>query len=858
MASKEHDKILQIFEKEDVGLLGSKVAVERLRKYEAERHEQLKSFGLATDDDPYRFSRRTIRAWDRVQEAWKKKPDSSEADRLAVLAELQTKLSGKFGDPDLFRWLAKEENKGLWSGSEVVAKVAHLNTVEKELKRRSPNATFTPPDAVHHPRWLMYEPKNGSNLRNYELHSNGYEVTLDVPLLQKKPAGLEEINQVFTLCPSSQFSHPRFEGTDKVVRVSYQTAGQDFIADLKSSEVLFSRQYLENRNDEQLLEGDIGSVWLKVVLDIDYKAPKDWLDARGKIARSGAVEHFKTSLATNSKFEKEVVSGTRVLSIDLGLRSFAACSVFELVDEKPKQLCFSIHGKPNLWAKHERSFLLELPGESSPTTEVEDARATASKELRRIKQEINKLKSISRLVLSQTPEDRLAAINDIELEFLAPDEASTFDQCFQEQIRSLKLCTDVETDNWAKCIKESFTVIEELLGKEISQWRKATRRKVTEYGATRLGRDYQGGKSAWAIEYLTNVRRTLQAWSLHGRRSGEIRRADRGSQGTFAARLLDHINALKEDRIKVGSDLIVQAARGFVRGIGDRWEQRFKPVRFIFMEDLARYRFKVDRPRRENSQLMRWAHREIRRQVEMQAEIYGILVGDTGAGFTSRFYAKNHAPGCRCQVLTVKDMKSPVFLQRLIEEGIADTIESLKPGMRIVRDGGPDFITLDRDRKPIVIHADINASQNLQRRFWTRHGDPYRLTAIKVNVNGRDAYYCDSTGKRLTGALEEAYGSKYICLMLAADGNGFVVENLKKAQWQRVVGQNAVDDEESSSEDELGLEFHDDFAEVQKEGGRETFFRDPSGRLLNPNRWFLSKEYWGRVKSQIAASLKRQ
>jgi IS605 OrfB family transposase len=392
----------------------------------------------------------------------------------------------------------------------------------------------------------------------------------------------------------------------------------------------------------------------------------------------------------------------------------------------------------------------------------------------------------------------------------------------------------------------------------VSQWRKATRNRAAVYGKKQTGRDYMGGKSSWAIEYLTNVRKALQAWSLHGRRSGEIRRADRSRQGTFAAKLLNHINSLKDDRIKAGSDLIVQAARGFVRGVGGRWERRFEPVRFIFMEDLARYRFKVDRPRRENSQLMRWAHREIRKQVEMQAEIYGITVGDTGAGFTSRFYARDHTPGCRSQVLTKEDMQSPLFLQRLIDEGIASTIEAFKPGMRIVRDGGPDFVTLDRDRKPIVIQADINAAQNLQRRFWTRHSDPYRLTAIKVNVQGNDAYYCDSTGKRLTGAFKKVYGSEYICLVPAEDGNGFEVQPLRKSQWQQVVGKKATDDEESPSEDELGAAFQDDFVEVQREGGREVFFRDPSGKLLRSDRWYLSKEYWGRVKSQIVACLKRE
>ena len=114
-------------------------------------------------------------------------------------------------------------------------------------------------------------------------------------------------------------------------------------------------------------------------------------------------------------------------------------------------------------------------------------------------------------------------------------------------------------------------------------------------------------------------------------------------RGTFAARLLDHLSAIKDDRVKTGSDLIVQAARGFRPDSHRGWVKRYQPCQMILFEDLPRYLFRTDRPRRENSRLMRWSHREIFAQTTMQGEVYGIGADTTGAGFTSRFHARTGA-----------------------------------------------------------------------------------------------------------------------------------------------------------------------------------------------------------------------
>ena len=39
----------------------------------------------------------------------------------------------------------------------------------------------------------------------------------------------------------------------------------------------------------------------------------------------------------------------------------------------------------------------------------------------------------------------------------------------------------------------------------------------------------------------------------------------------------------------------------------------------------------------------------------MQAELYGILVDTTGAGFSSRFHARTGAPGCRGKIFSTEN-----------------------------------------------------------------------------------------------------------------------------------------------------------------------------------------------------------
>ena len=833
--------------------------IPRLRAYEAARHEELKRVAEATDARPFRIGRRTIRAWDRVREAWLGPRGTTREGRLAVLAELQTRLSGRFGDPDLFRWLAEDGREDLWRIDDPLPALARLNALERLLERKRERALYTPPDASLHPRWTNYEPKGGSNLRNYELVVDRGRVTVKLPLLTRADGGLVEASFDVPLAPSGQLASPGWNGqTGKARRLLFRSAHQDFSAAPGGSEILLDRRHLENREPAQLAAGDVGRVWFKLVLDVDSQAPGDWLDGRGRPATPALVHHFNTGRARKSRHTHALEPGLRVLSVDLGVRTFAACSVFELVAGQPESgLAFLADEELDLWARHERAFLLSLPGEAADA-KVRAARNRAYDEMGTIRRDVQRLRGLLRLSAKETPDDRRAALDDLrhslEEEWSA-GRPSAFSLAILEPLGA---ALEAPPAKWEAEVTKRFREAEAVLGERVHRWRQHTRPRADAPEDRRNRRAYLGGKSVWVVEYLTGVRRLLQGWSLHGRQARQINRADREKQGVFAARLLDHVNSLKKDRVKAGSDLIVQAARGFVPHLTEHWIKRFEPCRLILLEDLVRYRFRTDRPRRENSQLMRWNHRQILAEVEMQAGLYGIVVGTTGAGFSSRYHARTAAPGCRVRRLSAEDLESPWIGKRLewLSEELGIAAEAFSPGVSVPWEGGEELATLSPHAGAVTVHADLNAAQNLQRRLWTRHGDAYRISALEVRQNGATLWYPDRDGVRLRGALAALVGGDgYARLVTAADGEGFCLEGITSSQWRRGTGARAESGDEEGL-DEVEAELVDAAGDdVERGAGRQVFFRDPSGLVLRPDRWYEGKEFWGRVRRRVAAAL---
>ena len=168
------------------------------------------------------------------------------------------------------------------------------------------------------------------------------------------------------------------------------------------------------------------------------------------------------------------------------------------------------------------------------------------------------------------------------------------------------------------------------------------------------------------------------------------------------------------------------------------WIQKYDPCHVIVFEDLSRYKFKLDRPKQENTKLMQWAHREIVEEVKRQAALYGISVFDSlDASFSSRFYHISDAPGIRCDRLTKNNFDSEGKLNKGIKESLPEKMlpfaDDLKVGSLVPSKIGSIFATLNEKKELILVNADMNAACNLQKRFWERHTHLYRIATVNVS-----------------------------------------------------------------------------------------------------------------------------
>jgi hypothetical protein len=647
----------------------------------------------------------------------------------------------------------------------------------------------------------------------------------------------EQVLEQLAVAASGQMSDIELarDGTRRLVRYT-TTSGERLQAKLGSGDLLLDRDHARNRPIEQVADGDLGPAWLKLALGIEPLLPAGWEERR-----PAALDHFRTAAGKASKHRERVQAGVRVLSVDLGVRSFAACAVFELTEQAPAgRLAFPI-ADLGLVAVHERSFLLELPGERADSA-TELWRERTGEELRRLRRGLSRCRHVRQLVGLEGEARQLAlgAVRDS----LAGVDPWPFEE---------KLLAELETDAevllpiWDDKVKAIFGRWRSTYGLELSAWRQRTRAPSP---------DKRSGKSIWSIQHLTDARRLLQGWSLLGREAGDVRRLDRG-RGVFAADLLAHLDGLKEDRIKTGADLIVQAARGYRRDEKGRWEQAYAPCRLLVFEDLARYRMRTDRPRRENSQLMRWAHRAIVGEVEMQGQLYGLHVTDVSAAFSSRFHAASGAPGLRCHALTRRDLADP-FMRELLTREVPDFDPAqAAPGDLVPLPGGELFVAPAADGGLVRLHADLNAAQNLQRRFWTRHGEAFRLPARRMTINGQERWVPQRLGERLKGALG-GYG------MLEPTGHesgSCRWRPLSPAAWRRLAGGQAEEAEEpvaadtDAPEDERLAELEDELLERSSEV--VVFFRDPSGIVLPDGLWYPMETFWSIARTKTMAALRR-
>ncbi|WP_461395623.1 type V CRISPR-associated protein Cas12b [Deferrisoma sp.] len=841
-------------------------ALAAIRRYEEERTLALERLAEGLGAAPrYRVGFRELRGWPRVREWLLAHPGAPLDERKRFLAQLQAENPRKFGGAELLAWLAHPDQDWLvrHPAGDAVQTVAERNYLERLLERTRQHPVFTFAEAREHPRFAEFDPPKNQNQPPYDLASpEPGKLTLTIRLLTPAdgdPSGpLEEQDFTFLLAPSGQARGAvveevrtgRTRGTrrDLVLRRRTQDRLGETAATVAGAALLFDRGHTERTGEEALADGAVGPVYFKVALDVVPEAGEEAFRNR-KTTKAWFDSSLGERISAKGR-DRAPTAPTRVLAVDLGLRSAAAIAVYEV--EPATGADGAVSATPAY--RLERSAVLRLPGEETDKDELA-RRREADDELFAVRREIRRLGTFRRICLMETPEERREALAALR----ADDEASGERFPFRdEDLAELWGVAGAPTPRWRDAAFRLYREAERRLGERIAQWRRRTRELRTR----------GGGKSAWAVEHLERVYRTLLAWHRHQPPwRPEVQRLDRERFGSVARRLREHFVNLREDRAKTTADLIVQAARGLVYEDG-RWTQRFDPVDLIVFEDLTRYRFRTDRPRAENRQLMRWMHREVRRLAEMQAEEYGIAVAETGAAFSSRFDATTGAPGVRCRALTAEDVAqlqagaAPWLVPALEAVGIPP--EEVRPGT-LVPTGTGELLAYLKAGGLGVKHADINAAQNIGRRYITGHSDPVRLAVRPLETRDHGTVYVNpAPGKRLQGAL----GAAAVALVSCGDGaDGYELRGFRTVAEcarfldvsRQALGAGVEDAEESggtrqdASDADLELDAIEE-AQAERMGERTTFFRDPSGQVAG-GRWLPAKEFWGRVERTVANRL---
>lgn len=293
----------------------------------------------------------------------------------------------------------------------------------------------------------------------------------------------------------------------------------------------------------------------------------------------------------------------------------------------------------------------------------------------------------------------------------------------------------------------------------------------------------QRGLSFSRLEQLDLLRRHLLSLNrLFQHRAGK--KPDFGAT-TFGTtlpdpcpELTDKLNRMRNERVNQTAHLILAQALGLrlkpphqdpalkerdVHGTYEPIPER-KPVDFIAIEHLDRYKFDRSRSPRENGKLMKWCHRAIRNKLIEMCEPFGIPVVEVHAAYTSKVDARTGAPGFRASEVIVTDLQSGRW--KSIQEkanptpetyylrGLVEASKGLPPNAKLrllmPEDGGAHFLAaqnLDSESPlPRQRQADENAAVNIGLRALASPSCHHAHPRISLQARGNN--YVTKTGNK--------------------------------------------------------------------------------------------------------------
>ncbi|MCY0871021.1 MAG: type V CRISPR-associated protein Cas12b [Firmicutes bacterium] len=845
--------------------------------------EEMKAASLGFESrDPFahRITGRAIRGWDRIADAWRRLPtDAPESEYFEAFKQVQRKNPRKIGSPPLFERLAATAVRDeLLKDPQVLVRFAEYNELLKQRAQAKQFAQKTLPDPIHHPVWMRYDKIRG-NLHHYQiipaLHpGDRHQVNFSSLLLPAEDGTfVETANVTLPLAPSWQFPsgviNPEASATlrtgvvtvmdpaSNVPAIYYRDRGCPQLVPVVfgGAKIQFHRERLKAGQRKGVLgAGGVGSAYINVTLDVALPSERD-VSKVFSFARDGDSVWLKSTELDQFMHLKPVnAPGVRVMSVDLGVRYGATISVFEVKQRSQLQefkLHYPIAGCADLVAVHERSVILKLPGERKrPTQEQVEMKQAISA----LRSEMGILRRL--LQISQAPaEKRLQELKELmerrrehnDAEGVAMNKKGMSDsqslQQFQFEVRNALLELERQVSQpqevWETVVLRYHRNLEHIVASHIRAFQSLRREpgQAKKKGGGRLG-----GLSLTHIDILTNYRKTLIRWSTHARTYADVRRLPKGQ--VFAKSLQNHINHVKEDRIKKLADMIVMTARGYrFLDREARWIQTgHAPCDLILFEDLSRYQFKTDRPPSENNQLMKWSHRELLNTVKMQATVFGIGVGTVPPAYTSRFDAETGAPGLRCKSLTAADKENPPFWLKQFAEEIGVKIADMDDGQLIPVDGGEWFVS---PRGPKAryglkrVHADVNAAHNLQRRLWSS-------PVVRV----RCRRYAQDDGViaiPIPPSFAKAYGKG---AFVSSDGETYEYQVGRKVTVRRT---DVADEKLEEDFDTMA----ESFVQTKGSGDSVQLFFDES-RYIGCGKWMEAKTFWGKVRSIVQRALRDQ
>lgn len=976
-AFEDYKKIEQEANSERENLNLTKKEIQALESYEKERDLELEVISEKSKTG-FKINKRMIRCLSDVLHGWNKKPDQSLESRKEVLNKLQTKHKGKFGDPDFFLWLSLEENRSLWTddGQKIYSYVK-ANSKEQEKARLKSYARCTLSDPYLHPRWYNFE-KAGTNQPWYDLvfkHDTWY-LSFGLIDVQNNTFSIKKVEVPIR---DSEQMRPISTLDNKVFSYKFDYLQKEFICNPKGAKLQFKRNKLQSiRENTELqkiyktLEDAYFNITWEIVRSDDVK-PKFrdilhplpirgkqdnvflyWSYSKKEKSEQKKKEKIKSKFGltplSDLEFGNKISYGIegltnsdspRLMFVDMGVRSFGACTIFHIQKNKPKQsdkMYFEmkpypyIQGEP-FYAVHDRSFLLALYGEdvsnksfelNKELQEVLDVDKISIKELRneitkRRKEIRQKIKALSLFRRSLAKHKSSTSVVSKELQEKRVKEWEGFQEIYskarhgwpfpnhnaEDLDKSIKNSVnrggkDFDNDLWIKEIDRIVVEIKDSLEEPFKNWRKFTR-KIGSLWA-KYHRTYPVyGLSMFGLEELVETRKLMIQWKSLATESGKGK--SKQIEVDFAKKMLEHIAKKKEDRLKKASDALIKYTLGFEwvetdkdgnvlgkdgsiialndknvptelikkkkipkfknKGFGNptftygRWVSVYPPCMGVVFEDLSKFRTSEEKSRRENSQLMKWAHRVIPSQIRLQSEIFGLEIGNVGASYSSRFHARTGAPGLRANVFTIhtidrlktkiKEVLGEKYLSFNMEKIENELKQNPSKGLLFPMEGGEYFVTFNTQRKLVYLNADINAAQNLAKRFLTRYDKPEKISVI---LDKNQNILINRGGSvRVDRQMGFAVGQMIL-------SNNKTIDELWKIKSFKIKffkeDESLYKNQKSKSKSE-----NPDYTDETEEefSGIRTVFCDHSGILLPNQYWYSAKIFWRVVKWKIAKQL---